>query len=127
MTAEAILPPSMTTVASMSPWRDVPHPVYAPSFHFAASIDGGCTGGVTITEAATGSGVGRGDWAAAAGAGAASTGTAVAFVRAVCFPGSVPMPAFLRAAVGFGSGAVPTRPIEIDEACTGGASGAALP
>src|SRR6187397_2442732 len=127
MTAEAILPPSMTTVASMSPWRDVPHPVYAPSFHFAASIDGGGTGGVTIAEAAAGSGVGRADWAAAAGTGAASTGLEAALVRAVCFPGSVPTLAFLRAAVGFVSGAVSMRPLEIDEGCTGGASGAVWP
>jgi hypothetical protein len=55
MTAEAILPFSMMTVASMSPWRDVPQPENVPSLYAGAA---GVGDGVGVGDAAgDGSGV----------------------------------------------------------------------
>ncbi len=67
MAAAVIFPPSMMTVASMSPCRDVPHPVKVPSFHLTflllsavagAGDEAGAGAVATVGVATTGAGAG---------------------------------------------------------------------
>ena len=53
MVASLIRPPSITTEACMSPWREVPQPVYVPSFHFVAGSAGAAGAGGATTGAET--------------------------------------------------------------------------
>ena len=64
-------PFSMITVASMSPWRDVPQPEKVPSFHLRP-VRGAVSAGVVV-GAGAGAGIGAG---AGAGSGAAAGATA---------------------------------------------------
>lgn len=61
----------MITVASMSPWRDVPQPEKVPSFHLRP-VRGAVSAGVVV-GAGAGAGIGAG---AGAGSGAAAGATA---------------------------------------------------
>jgi hypothetical protein len=59
-------PPAMSTVASMSPWREVPQPEYVPSLYRASALCACCELSVAATAAMAG--------AFAGGTGAGGTG-----------------------------------------------------
>lgn len=57
MLADAMRPPSITTAAWISPWREVPQPRYLPSFQVgAAGAVGGGGGGAGVTATGAGGG-----------------------------------------------------------------------
>ena len=88
-------PFSMITVASMSPWRDVPQPEKVPSFHLRP-VRGVVSAGVVV-GAGAGAGIGAG---AGAGSGAAAGATAGATAGVTVAVGEI-------GAAGAAIGAVP--------------------
>ena len=81
ITAEVMRPPSITTAASISPWREVPQPVYVPSFHLGAGGGAGSAGattGATGSTAAAGGGGATGPGVKAGAAASTGAGTATA-------------------------------------------------
>ena len=74
MTACWILPSTIVTLASMSPWRDVPQPVYAPSLYTGFAGTTGAAGAAAATAGAEGAGTATAAGADGAAAGALSIG-----------------------------------------------------
>ena len=69
ITVFVIRPPLISTIASMSPCRDVPRPRYTPSLYDTAPLVAAAGGGAETGGAATGAGAVVGDAGGAAGGG----------------------------------------------------------